>query len=416
MTAALTAARRGCSVTLLERNQRTGKKLLSTGNGRCNYTNRDLRPECYRSETPQALRPVLYGFGTGEAVEFLRSLGIEPAFRGDYCYPMSGQASSVTEGFDRELKRLGVRVVTGAEVTSAWKRDGRFSVTALVPDESAARGKDPGRKEKGAVPGRPGKKRKDELDLPSRPERFSGDSLILACGSPAGIAEKNRTAEALFGGYRLAEGFGHSVTELLPALTGLVCRHGCTGVWAGVRTQACVRIESCGRVLAADTGEVQLTDYGISGIPVFQVSRFAAKALSEGNPVLARLDFFPDFSEAALLALLEARGAKLHARDNGELLTGLLNSRLIPVFREGGKALAASLKNFRLPVEGVNPLSTAQVCAGGVRLDEIDPDTMESRLVPGLFLTGELLDADGICGGYNLHWAWATGTKAGKNA
>lgn len=390
MTAAVVAARRGCQVTLIEGNDRIGKKLLATGNGKCNFTNRYLSSECFRSETPDAVWAVLSRFGTEDTIRFLGSLGIEPAERNGYVYPASGQAASVVSVFETELKHLGVELVLGKRVTEVTGQKGAFF---------AAAGE----------------------------ERYKGSAVILACGSKAGISP-NKEA----GGYELAQRMGHSLTRMVPGLTGLRGKGNWLREWSGVRREGRIAIYESGgrtnRLLAEDTGELQLTDYGISGIPAFQVSRFAAMALAEGKQVQAEIDFFPGLSDGELLSLLIDRRNRMKYKTCRELLVGLLPDKLAGVcLKRTGAAegkrpderalsgLADCMKSWAMPITAVNPISQAQVCAGGVRLTQINGATMESRLAPGLYLTGEMLDAEGICGGYNLQWAWATGAIAGRS-
>ena len=189
--------------------------------------------------------------------------------------------------------------------------------------------------------------------------------------------------------------------------------------WSGVRMDGRVTVYSGKQELAADRGEIQLTDYGISGIPVFQVSRFVSLALKQHRKVEAVVDFFPDFSISALSDLLEQRKKRMGYRTDEQLLIGLVPQKMIPVFLERGaygSRLAACMKQFSMEIFDTNPISQSQICAGGVPLTEICADTMESKKTPGLYLTGEMLDADGMCGGYNLQWAWATGAIAGRSA
>ena len=233
-------------------------------------------------------------------------------------------------------------------------------------------------------------------------------------------------------GYELARSFGHTVVKPLPALVQLRCRGTFFKQLAGVRCEAVVRLVSNGKTLAADEGEVQLTDYGISGIPTFQVSRYAARALDEGRQVSALLDFFPSKSMEDTRNMLKQRKAALGYRPSGEFLNGVLNKKLAAVLlKQAGipldvtcarikdrqlETLTVQVKQFEVPVISTNSFEQAQVCCGGVDTRELRPDTMESKLVKGLFLVGELTDVDGICGGYNLQWAWSTGAVAGRTA
>ena len=201
---------------------------------------------------------------------------------------------------------------------------------------------------------------------------------------------------------------GLKVHPTVPALTALVQEKDPIGkIWSGVRVQAAVSLISDGKCMSKDKGEVQLTDYGISGIPVFQVSRYASYSLLKRKKTEAVIDFMPSMTRNELLW-------------NSKLVHALCKKARIAIDRPMRLAdcdnLAALAKEYRITITKTNPVSQSQVCAGGVDLREIDPSTMECVNVPGLYLTGEVLDVDGICGGYNLHWAWATGTLAGKAA
>ena len=295
MTAAVEAAKRGCSVRIIDANEKTGKKILATGNGKCNFTNRYMTPECFRSETMEYVKHVLGQFGTKDTLELMRSLGIEPVEKNGYYYPASGQAASVAEVFAMELAHQKAEIRTGEKVISVSKRKGYFKVTSV--------------------------------DGAQKKHEYEADAVILSCGSRAGVP-----AAKAVDGYELAVSFGHSMAELAPALTGLRCQAGWLKAWSGVRTEGSVSIYEGKRFLAKDTGELQLTDYGISGIPVFQVSRFAALALQKKKNVTAQLDFFPAKSEAEVLQLLLDRKRRMDYKTYRELLIGLIPEKLIGVF------------------------------------------------------------------------------------
>ncbi len=390
MTAAIQAAKKGCHVCLLDSNDRPGKKILATGNGKCNFTNQYMKLHCFRSEMMKEVDQVLSQFGTEETLAFMKSLGIEPMEKNGYYYPASGQAASVAEVLAMELRHLQAEIRCGEKVISVLKKKGHFLVTSV--------------------------------DAAQKKHEYTADAVILSCGSKAGLP----TAKAA-DGYELATSFGHSMTKLAPALTGIRCQAGWLKAWSGVRTEGSVSIYDGKKLLATDTGELQLTDYGISGIPVFQVSRYAALALERGRTVTAKLDFFPSKGKEALLQMLLDRKRRMAYKTYRELLIGLIPEKMISVFltqaglKEKDKpgdltVLADCMKCMKLPIQAVNPMNQAQVCAGGITLCEINCETMESRLVKGLYMTGEMLDVDGICGGYNLQWAWATGMIAGKSA
>ena len=391
LAAAVTAAKRGLSVTVVEAEDRPAKKLLRTGNGRCNFTHENVTAIAYRSSSPEIARKIIASFGTDQAVAFFEEIGVIPWQKDGYYYPLTGQAASVTDCLLAEARRLGVRILTNSPVQDIRKENGAFAVQTAYGLEKAP-------------------------------------YLVISAGTPAGLrAVSWKTGEKLSGL------FGLKQTPLLPALTALVTEgFGKKNLkaWNGVRVKGKVSLYEGEKkeLLASDSGEIQLTDYGISGIPVFQVSAAAAELLQKGKSVRAELSFFPEQTEQALGKMLWERRLRRPELNAGELLCGMLNAKLIrlfaslcgidcdrPLSRRDCDRLARLLSALSLPVDRVKGIEDAQVCAGGILLDQVDPRTMECRTVPGLYLTGELLDAAGICGGYNLHWAWATGIKAGKS-
>ena len=245
--------------------------------------------------------------------------------------------------------------------------------------------------------------------------------VVFACGGKA--SEKLGSNGS---GYAMLKALGHRIVPVVPALTGLKAKEKFYKKLAGVRVEAAIRLVVDDEIIDEHRGEVQLTEYGISGIPVFQVSGQAAYSLLKGQQVCCMLDFFPDQTEEALVRLLEKRQRQFLGRPVEVFETGFLNRKLIhECLRLAGgsqgslpemKALAGILKNFPATIMESRGYDFAQVCAGGVDLNEICPKSCESVFHPGLYIVGELLDADGICGGYNLQWAWSTGCLAGTAA
>ena len=394
MTAAITAAENGMQTVLLEHGERVGKKLLQTGNGKCNYTNMDLSPSCYHSGREDFPMLALKQFGPEDTVEWFRTLGVEPFVRqGGYVYPHSGQAASVLNALRAECARTGVRILTACTVKDIRrKKEGGFRV---------------------------------QTDL----EMVSADRLILATGSRAGAGKDADDA-----GLGYAEAFGHRVIRPLPALCAMACaeKEFFQSV-AGVRVPAEITLFLDGREADRAVGEVQLTAYGLSGIPVFQVSRTAARALSLGRKVEARIDFLPDAETLAsgktVREWLDERASRTGAGTLELFGNGLLNKNLWngllkrSGLKPGGKtkeltdeqkdSLLSSMRGSRFRVIRTAGFDQAQTATGGIDTREIDPLTMESRLVPGLYFAGEMIDVDGICGGYNLQWCWTSGEIAG---
>ena len=390
MMAAVTAASEGARVILLEHKDRIGKKILSTGNGRCNFTNIHQEPICYHSEDSMFPWEVVERFNAQAVISFFLQLGVYSKNRNGYIYPNSDQASAVLDAFRMELDRLKVEIRTGVECREI--RSGKKGFTVLT-DQGPVR----------------------------------ADRVILCSGSKAAP-----TTGSDGSGYDLAKKLGHRILPVLPALTALKCEEKFFKSIAGVRANGSVSIWSGGECIAKDTGEIQLTDYGISGIPVFQVSRYVSKLLYEKKETDAVLDFMPDFTKEQTNAFLRAR-AKTRPDKSAEMfLIGLFHKKLcdlwirlseIPRQRKAGELtedeiarLTSLIKEFRVRVRETNPYDKAQVCCGGVDTREVNPETLESVYVPGVYFAGEILDVDGMCGGYNLTFAWASGYVAGKAA
>ena len=402
LAAAVWAARQGARVTVVEHMDRVGKKILSTGNGRCNMTNLYMGPECYRSGDGSFPMRVIEGFSVEDTLRFFRGLGIEIRDRNGYIYPNSDQASAVLDVLRQEVEHLGVRVLLSCQVSKIEPLCGMYRV-------SSSQG------------------------------ILEADALILATGSKAAPSTGSDGS-----GYELAKSLGHRVIKPLPALVQLRCQGSMYKQMAGIRTEAKVslyaespRLNKSGKsaeriLLAEDRGELQLTDYGLSGIPVFQVSRFGARALDEGSKVVARVDFMPSWKEEEAFGLLRKRASHMDYKTVEEMFVGLLNKKLAlvlirlagvdPSMKSGGLSprqlgrLLEQIKSYEAIVMSVNPFANAQVCCGGVDVHEVDANTMESKVRKGLYLAGELLDVDGICGGYNLQFAWSSGAIAGKCA
>lgn len=385
LMAALTAAQQGASVVLLERQSRVGRKLLATGNGRCNLTNLQLSEKNYHGAHPDFVRPALAAFGPEEALAFFRALGLlTTAEDSGRVYPLSDQAGSVVDVLRFAVEAAGVDVRTDFDVTALRRVGDGFSVCS----------------DSGSVP---------------------ADKVIICCGGMAG-GKLGGTKS----GYELLSSLGHRVTKLYPALVQLRTDNTFVRSLKGVRADAGVRLEQDGQTLAESAGEVQFADYGVSGPAIFEISR-AAAVKPEGLTI--HLDLLRSLDFAGTAELVEARRQALPGLTLENLLTGMVHNRLgRTVLRYAGYGLnapvgglrqrdvnriAGALKDFALPVTGTQGFEGAQVTVGGMRTDEFDPDTLESRLVPGLYAAGEVLDIDGDCGGYNLQWAWASGHLAG---
>ena len=386
MMAALTAAENGHDVTLLERQGRVGRKLMATGNGRCNLTNRNVSPARYHGETPEFCRYALEAFPVQDTLDWFACRGLVTVTEDSgRVYPFSNMAGSVLDVLRFALEDSTVVLHTACVVTSIKKKGETFSV----------------RTESGEV--------------------FSAERVILAAGGAAGAK-----VGGVMDGYQLAKGLGHHRTTLYPSLVQLRTDPTYPRALKGVKAECGVTLRRGGAVLALERGEVLFTEYGVSGPAIFDISRAAATG---GEGLTVALDLLPDWDIAAVLDWLRQRQSASGKRDAGTLLTGALHTRLGQMVckaagftNQSAAALtddalhriAARVKEFSLPVTGACSFDQAQVTAGGLRCGEFDPCTMESRLVPGFYACGEVLDIDGDCGGFNLQWAWSSGRVAGQ--
>lgn len=384
MAAALAASENPeTQVLLLERQARVGKKLSATGNGRCNLTNLHASEGGYFGEAPAFARPALSAFPPEETLDWFRSLGLYTvAEDSGRVYPFSDQANSVVDVLRFALNRTNITLKTGFEVEKIKKTPEGFRL------ESAGEG-------------------------------LSCDRLIIAAGGLAGTALGGSMS-----GYRLLMKLGHHATRLRPALVQLKTDWAGVESLKGIRTECVARVYRDETLFAESKGQVQFTQYGLSGPVIFEVSRDVGQGSGNWKCIL---DLLPEISEDDLRKELFRRLETGWAAE--ELLTGILHNRLgrVVARRAGVKidrdlsagameTVAELVKAFPVPITEPMGMDSAQVTAGGIRTEEFDPETMESRLVPGLYACGEVLDIDGACGGYNLQWAWSSGRLAGRNA
>ena len=387
MTAALTAARLGHEVTLYERQARVGRKLMATGNGRCNLTNTGAGPSNYHGEAPDFVRPALEAFPSEAALDFFRGLGLLAREEwGGRVYPLSNSANSVVDVLRQALDAAGVELIAGDRVRELKRGGSGYSVTTESGDKR------------------------------------SFDAVVVACGGLAG--------EKLGGGrdgYELLKALGHSRTALRPALVQITTEPMYPRSLKGIKADCALRVLSRDELLASSCGELLFTETGVSGPAAFDVSR----AVSEAGDAKMELeiDFLRDYTPAEVLAHLQNRAKTAPELPASELLTGSVHNRLGRMLIKYAdidaakplsglserelRSVTGACKRFKLPVRGTEGFANAQVTAGGIRTSEFDPRTLESRLCPRLFACGEVLDIDGDCGGYNLQWAWASGVLAG---
>lgn len=353
-------AAHGLGVTMVEKNNRVGKKLAATGNGRCNFTNRDLSPDKYYGDR-EWIDMLLTGFGTNEAIRLFHEIGVYHREKDGYIYPYTNQASTVVDALFRLCNKNGVEILLECKASAIQKN-----------------------KEHG-----------DEFFVRTPQGRIRCRYVILATGGKAS-AELGGDGN----GYKLARSLGHQIHSVYPGLTGLLCGGNFWNRVAGTRIQGKFSLMIDQKLVEGECGEIQITKDGVSGIPVFQLCRVAAQAITAGKTVEGQIDFVPSMTEDVLVKWVSRHG-----------LCGLVPKKWCDYFA-GRAEVEKKLKNFCFPIEATFGMERAQVTAGGVSLEEVNPQNMESRLVPQVFLLGELLDADGRCGGYNLHFAWACAERA----
>lgn len=376
MMAAIQAARTGAAVTLLEHNEKPGKKILATGNGRCNLTNLVQEPSRYRSSQPDFPWKIITQYPLEDTLAFFSELGIYTKDRNGWVYPYSDQAAGVAQVLELEARHQKVKIKTTEEVTDILREDGQYLVKTAT-------------------------------------WQYPCDSVIISCGSSASNVEGSSTT-----GYELAEKLGHTVVKPLPSLCGIRGKDNYYAKWAGSRMDGRITLEIDGKTVGEEQGEILFTEYGISGIGVFQLSRYAVRGTDEGKIATYHLDLMPQLTKEELVKLLLDRQQAGSYKNPQELLIGLLPRKMIDVLVKKTyepEKIAERLKDWQVPVKGAYALQQAQICSGGVDPRELT-EQLESRLHPGIYFTGEVIDVDGPCGGYNLQWAWSSGAVAGRAA
>lgn len=407
--AAIAAARqtRGQkSVLLLERAARVGRKLLATGNGTCNLTHMDTGPAAYHGDDPAFVVPFLREWPPDAIRSFFAEIGIPTvADAQGRVYPRGGQAAAVLDALRMEAARRGVTTVCDFEVRAAEHQAPLFWEDTALPAPHPFVVK--------AGDGRTMRARR----------------LIVATGGPA--------APQLGGGdsgHSMLRAWGHPVTRLLPSIVQIATANEFTKSVTGVRVAGELTLSRGESAIRTEAGEILFTDFGLSGPAALQLGGTVSRLLAAGAEDLSiHIDFVPEWTREHLVEWLMKRSVLLHDRTGMDFLSGLLNKRVgqmlykgaldrkpgLPVGqlgREDAGLLARQICDTRLAVTGVLGWREAQVTAGGVATDGFDPHTCQSRHIPGLYACGEVLDVDGDCGGYNLHWAWASGLTAGRAA
>lgn len=385
--AAIVAARNGAHVTILERNARIGKKILATGNGRCNYTNTLTTQRDYNH--PEFVADALDIFSPETALTFFTQLGISPKIEDEgKTYPLSEQASSILDVLMYELNHLNVDIITNVHVQNINKNKNNFTV--LLADQT----------------------------------QYKADKVILCTG---GKAMPSSGSDGL--GYPIARKLGHHVTTIFPALVKLKLDYPYLKQMDGVKISSIVQLVHQNRVIKEEKGDILFTSYGISGPTILQLSRKANELVLKHETVYINVILVNSLSKDEVYQ----RFSESKDKPVDFSLIGLINKKLISAVLKEAKiekqnTLVSELKDqeidhivnllfsWKFVVTGSKGFEDAQVTAGGIDINEIDSKTMESKLISGLYIAGEVMDIDGPCGGYNLQWAWSSAYVAGLNA
>ncbi len=398
MAAAAYAAAHGASVALLEKNTFCGKKILVTGNGRCNYTNELQGESCYYGTDPAFAVSVINRFSMKKTVQWFRELGIFPFVKNGYYYPSSLQASSVRDVLVMELQKNSVNIVTQAKARGFEKNEEGYEV--LFDDISSKK---------------------------TETKHMFAKTVIVSAG---GLAAPKTGSNG--DGYYWFSKNNIEVKSQVPALVPLLSDTPECNLLAGIRIRAKATLLIDDANIASHTGEIQLTAKGVSGIPVFQLSRNANYALTEGKKVQISLLFLPELSKEELEEEIDDRFVTYGwGKTARESMIGLLPEKLIDAVLERAnikpgvyanhvhvptqKRLVEVMRNFTFSITGNEGYDHAQTTAGGIAVSELT-EQMELKKLPGIFAAGEIVDIDGLCGGYNLQWAWSSGVAAAEGA
>ena len=386
LTAAITAARNGKDVTLIERNNKCGKKILITGNGRCNFWNTDENLSHFHSSNSNLLKEFITDERKNSILKFFDSLGLAYKTKNGYYYPFSNQAFTIENALLSECKKLNIKIINDIVVEKIIKKD----CFIINPDK----------------------------------ENIKAKNIIIATGSKA--APKTGS-DGL--GYEISKSLGHNIITSLPSLVQLKADEPYFKNWSGIRTDVKVNLLIDHKYIKSETGEIQLTNYGLSGICIFNLSGEAAKALNQNKNVIISINFIPFASNPKIF--LQTLNKNSYHKTISELLEGILHYKLVDIILKKAHLkrdlllntltdnelnnLIKTLTDFQIKILDTHTLEHAQVCSGGIPLTEINSKTLESLKVKNLYFTGEIIDIDGDCGGYNLGWAWMSGIIAGKN-
>lgn len=388
-------SRASINCAIVETNNKIGAKLLQTGNGKCNFTNLNLTVNNYQNQDRVKAFEIIKEFDNKKLIEYFKSLGVFPKIREGYVYPRSETALSVVNALRLDIESRTVKQFLNCRFKSFKKEGEDFLINCSEKLEDR------------------------DVDI-----TIKAKNLIIACGTNASIDNKRKSNQEEF-----LKKMSIKYNKFLPALVALKTDNNYIKLAKGVRAFGRVSIIVNGKELASDTGEIQYTDYGISGIPVFQVSRFATKALDEKLKVYASLDITPDFKEEELKENLEFIVKNGQRKALREIFDGLINHKLMEFILKNigldldlkGENLSPkdidkickALKKTSLSIVDSKGENFAQVLQGGVLFSELT-DNLEAKKYSGLYFCGEIVDVDAMCGGYNLQWAFSSAYKVSR--
>ena len=388
MCAAIYAARNGAQVCIIEKNDCLGKKLSMTGNGRCNLTNLNMREDCYNNAARSRMKDWLETYGANDVICFFKSLGVVVKSEDGYIYPVSGQAKTVVDAMKNEIERLGIEVVYKEQLKSVNSLEN--GTLEIVTDKS----------------------------------RYEADKCIIAVGSLSGVKSTMSTGD----GYYICKKLGMNIKDTFPALVGFKCDKDEHLPEKGVRCDARISFMLGSEVLSSEQGELQITSDGISGIPVMQASRDVIRFVEEKKPVYASIDFFPDYDENGFDLLKKDMLRLKDERTVSDFLLGFANQGVTDMILDRMKlsktmkmknisdsmaeCILDSYRNLKLRINDSYGYQASQVTTGGVSVAEIGKDFSFNKN-RNIYVIGELLDVDGRCGGYNLQFAFTSGSISG---
>ncbi|MBQ3297948.1 MAG: aminoacetone oxidase family FAD-binding enzyme [Bacilli bacterium] len=384
---AIKAKNKNNNVIVLEKNNVPLKKLLLTGNGKCNYFNEIFSTKNYHSKNIDIVDKIISDKNLNSVKEFFDELGIIPKIKNGYYYPFSNQATTIKNVLLREAELKGVNIICNSEVLDIEK--------------------------------------KDKFIIKCTDKEYTCDKLVISMGSKA---YPKTGSDGL--GYSLLEKLGHSIIKPLPALVQLTSNFKYLKDIDGVRTDVYMELFEDDKYIDSESGELQFTNYGISGICTFNLSNYVTRGLDEGRSEVIKINLVP-FIETLITPWMDQYSKKNSNKNLTELLEGFLNYKLVNMIlkvsnlkgtnyykdltNEEKLELCKNLRSLKIEITGTKSFDNSQICNGGVPLSEINYQTMESNIVKDLYITGELLDMNGNCGGYNLTTCWISGLLAGKD-